>query len=108
MSYRPLPEGLTIKASNIDGLGLFTEKAIEKNTELGSTHFWCGCSSRWLRSPLGGFINHSEDPNCHLMKEYNFSGAMELILHTLNDIEEGEELTLDYRKYGVNNFYEEQ
>lgn len=108
MRYRPLPEQLTIKSSSIDGLGLFSTERIEKDTELGSTHFWCGCSARWLRSPLGGFINHSEDPNCHLMNERNFTGAKELILFSLKDIEEDEELTLDYRKYGVNNFYEEQ
>jgi len=42
------------------------------------------------------------------MNERNFTGAKELILFSLKDIEEDEELTLDYRKYGVNNFYEEQ
>jgi len=108
MSYRPLPESVTIKESNIDGLGLFAVEDIEKDTELGFTHFWCGCSVRWLRSPLGGFINHSEEPNCHLMRERNFSGAMELFLYTLEDVKSGEELTLDYRKYGINKFYEEQ
>ena len=30
--YRPLPDGLTIKNSPIEGLGLFTNIAIKKNT----------------------------------------------------------------------------
>ena len=30
--YRPLPDGLTIKNSPIEGLGLFTSIAIKKNT----------------------------------------------------------------------------
>ena len=29
--YRPLPDGLTIKSSPIEGLGLFTNIAIKKN-----------------------------------------------------------------------------
>ena len=30
--YRPLPDGLTIKNSPIEGLGLFTNVNIQKNT----------------------------------------------------------------------------
>ena len=36
--YRPLPEGLTIAKSKIEGIGLVATKRIEANTELGITH----------------------------------------------------------------------
>ena len=36
--YRPLPDGLTIKNSPIEGLGLFTTINIKKNTFIGVTH----------------------------------------------------------------------
>ena len=36
--YRPLPDGLTIKNSPIEGLGLFTNIDIKKNTFIGITH----------------------------------------------------------------------
>ena len=36
--YRPLPDGLTIKNSPIEGLGLFTNVDIKKNTFIGVTH----------------------------------------------------------------------
>ena len=36
--YRPLPDGLTIKNSPIEGLGLFTTINIKKNSFIGVTH----------------------------------------------------------------------
>ena len=36
--YRPLPESLTIKKSNIEGLGLFTTKNVEAEHIFGITH----------------------------------------------------------------------
>ena len=36
--YRPLPDGLTIKKSPIEGLGLYATKDIKANTFLGITH----------------------------------------------------------------------
>ena len=35
---RPLPDGLTIKNSPIEGLGLFATIIIKKNTFIGVTH----------------------------------------------------------------------
>ena len=37
-TYRPLPEQLTIKPSNIDGLGLHTNEYLDAGTVLGETH----------------------------------------------------------------------
>ena len=36
--YRPLPEGLTIQPSKIEGLGLFTLKDIQSGLNLGISH----------------------------------------------------------------------
>ena len=60
--YKPLPESVTIKQSGISGLGLFADQAIKQATNLGMTHFKVGDTI--FRTPLGGFINHSNTPNC--------------------------------------------
>ena len=59
--YKPLPESLTIKESKVDGLGLFAVKGIAQGTNLGMTHVKFN-GTIW-RTPLGGFINHSNEAN---------------------------------------------
>ena len=62
--YRPLPDGLTIKNSPIEGLGLYANKDIEKNIFIGVTHIRDEqFENKYIRTPLGGFYNHSNDPN---------------------------------------------
>ena len=62
--YRPLPDGLTIKHSPIEGLGLFTNVDIKKNTFIGVTHIRDEqFENKYIRTPLGGFYNHSDDPS---------------------------------------------
>jgi len=92
MNYRPLPESLTIKPSSIDGLGLFATQTIPKNTDLGMIHFTYG--EIIIRTPLGGFINHSEKPNC---KKLDLED--EWHLKTIKEIKKNEELTLKYTLY---------
>jgi len=98
--YRPLPEYLTIKKSEIEGLGLFTNEVIVDNTELGMTHVYRDLPHRekreLIRTPLGGFINHSDEPNCELILLVG-----EKHLKTIRDIQAGEELTLKYKLYNV-------
>ena len=89
MSYKPLPYNLTIKESNIEGLGLFASMPIDKGTNLGISHIFT--EDQLLRTPLGGFYNHSEDPNCY--SEIS-DGYAHLI--TLKDLERGDELTTFY------------
>ena len=61
--YRPLPNELTIKNSPIEGLGLFTNKDIKANTFIGVTHIRDEqFENKYIRTPLGGFYNHSNDP----------------------------------------------
>ena len=61
--YRPLPDGLTIKNSPIEGLGLFATVNIKKNTFIGVTHIRDEqFENKYIRTPLGGFYNHSNEP----------------------------------------------
>jgi hypothetical protein len=99
MKYRPLPEFLTIDKSNIDGLGLFAVGDIEKGVNAGITHIEDPITKKLYRTPLGGFINHSEEPNCELMNI-----AKEKYLITKKDIMPNEELTLKYTMYEVENY----
>ena len=63
MSYRPLPDGVTIKRSPIEGLGLYATEDIPENTFIGLTHILDErFENNYLRTPLGGFYNHSNDP----------------------------------------------
>ena len=100
--YKPLPESLTIKASGIHDLGLFADQDIKQATNLGMTHFKVG--DKIFRTPLGGFINHSNTPNCekiqlHAGSEEPFSKKWNLI--TRQNITKGEEITLRYAFYKV-------
>jgi len=95
MNYRPLPDSLTIKPSSIDGLGLFATQTIPKNTDLGMIHFSYG--ELIIRTPLGGFINHSLTPNC---KKLDLED--EWHLKTIKEIKKGQELTLKYTLYNPN------
>lgn len=101
--YRPLPKTLTIYQSTIEGLGLFSTEVIPANTDLGITHIYDDRFPQGLiRLPLGGFFNHSEDPNCevqeHLLGE-NGTSFKHLRLVTIKEIAKGEELTARYTLY---------
>tara|TARA_R100000687_G_C6392799_1_gene138097 strand:+ start:60 stop:434 length:375 start_codon:yes stop_codon:yes gene_type:complete len=97
--YRPLPESVTIKESKIDGLGVFATEKIKKGAKLGISHVWDEkTEDNYWRTPLGGFINHSDDPNCY--KETN-RFTRNLYLKTNRVIKKGEELTVKYTLYGL-------
>ena len=99
--YRPLPDNLTIKKSNIEGLGLFADKNIEIEHIFGITHIQHikNSHSGYIRTPLGGFINNSDNPNCILIHEdINMWSYMKL--KSIKCINEGEEITLKYQYMG--------
>lgn len=93
-TYRPLPHDVTLQSSNIDGLGLFAKADIEPSRRLGWTHV--DFEGHLIRTPLGGFVNHSETPNAFILKNINFR---ELIV--IRDIKVGEEITVYYTEYKV-------
>ena len=100
--YKPLPESLTIKQSKVNGLGLFADQQIMQATNLGMTHLKVGDTI--FRTPLGGFINHSNTPNCekielHADSQEPFKKKWNLI--TRQNIKKGEEITLRYTFYNI-------
>ena len=100
--YKPLPESLTIKSSKINGIGLFADQKIIRGTNFGMSHI--KLKDTIIRTPLGGFINHANEPNCAkvelLMKNDSFD-YKKWNLITLRDIKEGDELTVRYTFYNV-------
>ena len=102
--YKPLPDNIRLGFSDIHDIGLFAKEGIAQGANLGMTHVQI--SDTIVRTPLGGFINHSDNPNCDKIKlyftnedeqpAYNFS---KWNLVTIKDIKEGEELTLKYTFY---------
>ena len=99
MSYRPLKNSLTIKPSPMDGLGLFARDYIRAGTLLGITHFDIK-DVGIIRTPLGGFINHSDTPNSELHID-NLDGQDYYRLVTLQDIVRGDEITIKYQHFNT-------
>jgi len=114
--YKPLPSNLTIHTSSIHDCGIFAKEDISEQTDLGMTHVELG--KLILRTPLGGFLNHSDTPNCvkssvlltrqqwnHLNdlpdEKYNHD-FKQWNLITIKNIKKGEELTLKYTFYKIN------
>ena len=96
-AYHPLPTGLVIADSGISGQGLFTNRRLVAGTELGPSHY--RIDGEYIRTPLGGFINHSDEPNCQRSQIRIKPGIDKWNLTVIEDIEEGEELTLKYKMY---------
>ena len=105
--YKPLPDSLTIKQSGIDGLGLFAKEGIAQGANLGMSHVAIG--SGIIRTPMGGFINHSNDANT-VKVELRIDEQDDPLLKVatkkwnlvaLRNIKEGEELTVHYTFYNV-------
>lgn len=94
-TYMPLMDGLIIKRSEIHGHGLFANKNIEANISLGTSHIMV--EDELIRTPLGGFYNHSESPNCTKVRN---GRTWQLI--TLRELKAGEEITVNYTFYKIN------
>jgi SET domain-containing protein len=95
--YKPLPRSVTIKKSFIEGLGLFANKTISQNTLLGISHVKDDrFENGYIRTPLGGFVNHSDIPNCEFYNDGDF-----IMLRAIRNINEGNELTAEYWLYNI-------
>jgi SET domain-containing protein len=92
LTYLPLPSSVTIDRSDIHGLGLWAVEEIKEGTEIGMSHFYWGDTLQ--RTPLGGFYNHSDDPN--IVKVQRDS---RMFICALREIRPGEELTCSYTLY---------
>ena len=109
--YKALPDCLTIDKSKIHGLGLFATEDIGKDTNLGISHVKNTSSkfeNNYVRTPLGGCINHSDDPNCIkfipnvvVAPDVKVSLPDYMSLKTIRKIRKGEELTVTYTLYSI-------
>ena len=98
--YKPLPNYLSIGPSDIQGVGIIAKEDIPREMELGISHVYDPeFQHNYISTPLGGFINHSETPNCELIDkddDYHYK-----TIRTIKRVEEGEELTLKYSLYEI-------
>ena len=69
-TYRPLSSLLTIKPSEIEGLGLYAIEDIESGIILGVSHIEDDrFDDGYIRTPLGGFVNHRNTSNSRISYE---------------------------------------
>lgn len=95
--YKPLPRFVTIQTSDIHGLGLASKVSLPPEYIIGLSHIIDErFENELIRTPLGGFINHSTHPTCTLQYDEEF-----VWLKTCTVVYEGTELTVDYEKHGV-------
>jgi len=99
--YKPLPDGLTIKKSAIpelgteDSLGLFATQDFPAGHNFGIGHVQDErFPNGYIRTPLGGFFNQTDDPNCEVVHEDPY-----IYLKSLKSIKAGDELTAIYTLY---------
>jgi len=96
--YKPLPDYVTIRESPIARLDLLDTKIIPDGTYIGIVHVINDNHPEGnTRTPLGGFGNHSDTPNCFKVKlenENSWIGA-------IRDIEPDEEITWKYTLYEI-------
>jgi len=96
--YKPLKQCLRIADSSIEGQGVFATEDIPIGTNLGETHIEDSrFEDGYVRTPLGGFYNHSDDPNC---KREEVEGGI-FILVAVKAIVVGDEITVHYTMYEV-------
>ena len=98
--YRPLPEYLSIGPSDIHGAGIFAAEDVPPGIVIGISHIYDpNFEHDYIRTPLGGFINHSDKPNCELIDDENDTDYKRI--KTIKKIEAGIELTLKYSLYEI-------
>jgi biotin synthase-like enzyme len=99
--YRPLPDGITIGKSGIDGLGVVAKKEFKADTVLGIVHIANkNFPHGYIRTALGAFYNHSDNPNCVVLNGYWHQIPVKYLV-TKKDIKKDEELTAEYSLYVV-------
>ena len=93
------PDGVTIKESSVQGLGLFATKDFDADVVLGIVHvlnknFPHGS----IRTALGAFYNHSDNPNCRNVAGFWHQLPVKYLI-TTKPIKAGDELTAAYTLY---------
>lgn len=76
--------------SEIEGEGMFASEFISESEVIGLASI-----NKTHKTFLGRYTNHAEDPNCNFMFLLN----EDLLMVALRDIDEGEELTINYSSH---------
>lgn len=85
-----------IRVSDIHGLGVFAKEEIPKDFIIAETHVLI--DSDLIRTPIGGFINCSNNPNAEIFKYPKTKRANYYGVKTITKVLEGDEITIDYHK----------
>ena len=97
--YKPLPDGITIQKSDVQGLGVFATKDFDADVILGIVHIHNkNLPHGFIRTALGAFYNHSETPNCKNVAGFWHQLPVKYLM-TTRAIKAGEELTAKYTLY---------
>jgi|TARA_Y100000310_G_scaffold27430_1_gene26104 hypothetical protein len=96
--YTALPDCLTIKESKIAGagLGLFATNDIERKYDFGTSHIKVPPIVGYIRTPIGGFVNHSKKSNTIIIQLSDWDDYKIFNLLSICKIKKGEELLLNY------------
>ena len=81
-------QGVEVRESGIQGLGLFTTSKIKANTVIGVA------LRNGVKTHAGRYVNHSPNPNTKLIVR----DMANIDLVAIRDIDEGEEITTNYRE----------
>ena len=99
-NWHPLKSCLTIAKSKIEGLGVFFFFFIPEKTDIVMSHFFTiSFPDTYIRTPLGGFINHHEIPNCSAEfrdTDPTIGKIKHIRIITQKRLAAGEELTVKY------------
>ena len=49
-----------------------------------------------VRTPMGGFLNHSDEPNCRLFIDLDWDDYLVYKVMTIKKVKKGQELFLEY------------
>lgn len=102
--YKPLPDVFEIRPSDIHGYGIFTKKMMHATMFADNMTTHVIIDKEIIRTPLGGFLNHSNTPNCKLQLDNVYSNMGSdvtiayAVLRPTRVILSDEELTLDYNQ----------
>ena len=73
------------------------QEDIKKQHEFGISHIMNEhFEDGYIRTPLGGFFNHSDNPNCEAYVHHAY-----IMLRSIKDIKAGEEITVKYWLYDL-------
>ena len=80
-----------------DGTPTYMLAVVVDDHDMGITHVYdSNFLHEYVRTPLGGFVNHNDEPNCRTVDIQGYK-----YLTALKNIEPGEELTLKYSMYNL-------